>query len=164
MKTFKKSSLPDTIEYKGHALKLNMDALYKPEEINGKRQTPFEAANELQRKGFVVCLVECLANNLKGRVNFHGEPYTPQTYIYSCPKKTTVQEMGELKIHSQEWFKAAFEGVYLAEVVKQASIRICHAYGIKGQSDPAYIANIIDDELNTKHAEPFNKRFFKTQS
>uniref|UniRef100_A0A6M3MFH0 Uncharacterized protein n=1 Tax=viral metagenome TaxID=1070528 RepID=A0A6M3MFH0_9ZZZZ len=56
---------------------------------------------------------------------------------------TTIQEMSKLKLHTKEWFDAAFEGVPASEEIKEASKRICHSYSISGQSDPGYIANVI---------------------
>lgn len=50
---------------------------------------------------------------------------------------------------SEEWFKEAFEGCNARPSVINATKRICRAYGIRGQADPAYIANVIEHELKT---------------
>lgn len=56
--------------------------------------------------------------------------------------------MSELPMHSPEWFTAAFENCNdVPAYIKNASERICHAYGIRGVCDPAYIANVINAEL-----------------
>jgi len=53
----------------------------------------------------------------------------------------------------EQWFKAAFEGVTATDSAKDAAMAICRAYGIKGQADPGYIANVITSKtkppLNT---------------
>ena len=49
-----------------------------------------------------------------------------------------------------EWFDEAFNGVDVPKFAKKAAKRICIAYGIVGQADPGYIANVIDDEFNSK--------------
>jgi hypothetical protein len=60
---------------------------------------------------------------------------------------TTVSKMGKMKPLSPEWFDASFEGMNVPEFAKYASIRICKSYGIIGQSDPGYIANVIAQEI-----------------
>jgi hypothetical protein len=62
--------------------------------------------------------------------------------------QTTVTEMAVLKVYSKEWFKAAFEGVNATPEVKDAAMMICTAYGITGQADPGYIANVITGKIN----------------
>jgi hypothetical protein len=63
---------------------------------------------------------------------------------------TTVSEMSEMQTHSKEWFKAAFEGVNVPDYIKVATAKICHAYNITGQSDPGYIANVINRYVTEK--------------
>ena len=60
----------------------------------------------------------------------------------------TWEKMNTLQVGSKEWFDAAFEHCDATESTKKASMRICHAYGIHGQCDPAYIANVISKKLN----------------
>ena len=64
---------------------------------------------------------------------------------------TTVSQMGKLKPFSKEWFNAAFEGCKAPEFAIEASKKICIAYGIHGQSDPAYIANVIAEKYQDKY-------------
>jgi len=66
---------------------------------------------------------------------------------------TTVAKMENLPIFSDRWFDAAFKNCTARESVKSASRRICCAYGIRGQADPAHIANLIETELNYKKHE-----------
>ena len=56
---------------------------------------------------------------------------------------TTVAQMGKLEPLSKEWFKAVFEKCNAPDFAKESAKKICIAYQIKGQSDPAYIANVI---------------------
>ena len=56
-------------------------------------------------------------------------------------------DMGKLETRSNKWFEAAFEGCTARPSAIRASTRICRAYGISGQADPAYIANVIEAEL-----------------
>ena len=61
---------------------------------------------------------------------------------------TTISEMAALPLYSKEWFKAAFEGVNATPEVKDAVMQICAAYGIRGQADAGYIANVITGKIN----------------
>lgn len=61
---------------------------------------------------------------------------------------TTIEEMAKLKTHSEKWFSAAFETCKASDKCKEAAKKICFAYGIHGQADPAYIANVIDSIIN----------------
>jgi len=64
---------------------------------------------------------------------------------------TTIEEMAKLEMHSKEWFSASFEGLEdMPDYIKMAAIRICHAYGITGQSDPGYIANTIKHHITIR--------------
>lgn len=81
MKTFKKSYLPDSIEYKGKELTLNVDATSKAT-INGRSKMC--AANDLKDiQDKTVCLVEVTNRNLKGKTDLYGQPYKPTTFIFS---------------------------------------------------------------------------------
>ncbi len=55
----------------------------------------------------------------------------------------SLLEMHKLKVHSEEWFKAAFRGLDISDWIKASATRICMAYKIAGQSDPGHIADII---------------------
>lgn len=68
---------------------------------------------------------------------------------------TTIKEMAKLKTHSKEWFAAAFENVHASDEIKEAARWICHAYGIAGQSDPGYVANIIVACLSNANSSKF---------
>ncbi len=61
---------------------------------------------------------------------------------------TTIEQMSKLKTHSKEWYEAAFENCKASPEAISASKRICAAYGISGQADPAYIANVIQEEID----------------
>ena len=50
------------------------------------------------------------------------------------------------KGNGDRW-EIAFDGCDADPKVQEAAKRICGAYGIRGICDPAYIANIITDEL-----------------
>ena len=63
----------------------------------------------------------------------------------------TVEEMAKMKMHSKEWFNAAFENMEdMPDYIKVAAARICSCYGIKGQADPGYIANVIKYHVTQK--------------
>jgi hypothetical protein len=47
-------------------------------------------------------------------------------------------------VHSEEWFRHAMHLTSAPEWMKQAAEHICKSFGIKGQADPAFIANVID--------------------
>lgn len=49
--------------------------------------------------------------------------------------------------NKEDFFEAAFQGMDIPEKLKNASKRICLAYGIRGICDPGYIANVIAVEL-----------------
>ena len=51
--------------------------------------------------------------------------------------------MAELKKHSKEWNAAAFEGVDVPDYIRVVAAKIATVYGIGGQSDPGWIANMI---------------------
>jgi hypothetical protein len=63
---------------------------------------------------------------------------------------TTLQDMAKLKMHSKAWFAASFEHVDVPDYIKVAAAKIASAYNIQGQSDPGYIANIINRYVNEK--------------
>lgn len=71
MKSFKRSSLPDTIQYKGQELKYYGALSGEP-----------EAAKKLQNAGHLVCLVEVHNPRLKGKDDLHGKPYGHSTFIF----------------------------------------------------------------------------------
>ena len=58
--------------------------------------------------------------------------------------QTSIQDMEKLGKGTPKWFETAFEGKMYPEWLKKAVIHICDSYGIYGQADPAYIANVIE--------------------
>ena len=58
--------------------------------------------------------------------------------------------------HTKKWFEEAFKGCEASQDAKNASIRICRAYGIHGICDPAYIANVIDAEKDSSKIKNLN--------
>jgi hypothetical protein len=54
-----------------------------------------------------------------------------------------MDSFDKARIHSDEWFKHAFNMTDAPEWMKKAAEHICRSYSIKGQADPAYIANTI---------------------
>jgi hypothetical protein len=60
----------------------------------------------------------------------------------------TIEEMSKFPIFSNEWFYCAFENCKASAMSQIASKKICMAYGITGQVDPAYIANVIEEAYN----------------
>ena len=63
---------------------------------------------------------------------------------------TTVFEMAKLETHSKEWFAAAFEGVNVPDYIRVVAAKIAKTYGIDGQADPGYIANLINRFVTDK--------------
>ena len=51
-------------------------------------------------------------------------------------------------IGTDSWYQIALEGINVSDSIKKASVRICQAYGISGQADPGYIANLINHEVS----------------
>ena len=103
MKTFKKSYLPDTVNYNGYTLKLNMAETSGP---NGERYLDrhrIRAAEDLKSKGVTVCLVACMSNNLKGKTDLHGQPYKPNLYIFS--DLSTPEEIQDWRAKVDFWKK-----------------------------------------------------------
>lgn len=77
MRTFKKTFLPDQIEVNGTILKMYAAASALAN-MNARHR-----AEELKAQGLTVCIVEVLSNNLKGKPDLHGKPYTPSIFIFS---------------------------------------------------------------------------------
>jgi hypothetical protein len=81
MKTFKKSYLPDVIEYKGQILKLNAEATAAATLSSKNKVHAATLLKEIQDK--TVCLVEVTNKNLKGKRDLYGNPYKPTVFIFS---------------------------------------------------------------------------------
>lgn len=83
MKTFNKSSLPDTIEYNGSIYKLNV-SISSSMHLN---DTPIATISAtLKKEGKKAVLVICMSKNLKGKTDLHGKPYQPTKWIYTTIK------------------------------------------------------------------------------
>ena len=52
------------------------------------------------------------------------------------------------KVEYNQFFDEAFKTCKASKQAMEASKRICLAYGIRGICDPAYIANVIQSEIN----------------
>lgn len=76
---------------------------------------------------------------------------------------TSIADMAKMQPYSKEWFKAAFEGINATPEIKDAAMMICTAYGITGQADAGYIANVITGKINHS-TDPYfhNNRTNKT--
>lgn len=77
MKTFKKTYCPDQIEISGTILKMYAAASALAN-MNARHR-----AAELKAQGLTVAIVEVLSNQLKGKPDLHGKPYTPSVFIYT---------------------------------------------------------------------------------
>jgi len=84
MKTFKKTYLPDSINYNNDTYNVNID-------ISGAmrdNKTPINAiAATLKKEGRKSILVYVLSNNLKGRTDLYGKPYQPSKWIFTTDNK-----------------------------------------------------------------------------
>ena len=47
----------------------------------------------------------------------------------------------------QDFFEKAFEGMRVPQDIRTVAERICMSYGIRGECDPGYIANVVAKEL-----------------
>jgi len=91
MKSYSKSFLPDSIEYKGQTFKYNSEA------------------TERHRTGVTLVsryhvLVKVLGRNLKGKTDLHGKPYKPNEYVFSSP--IGFLPMVEKAVQSKSYIKA----------------------------------------------------------
>lgn len=84
MKTFKRTSLPESITYNGEIYTQNarisgsmIASCTKPEKV-------IEALRTTGRKGVVV---EVLSSRLKGKTDWHGKPYRPSQFIFTNETK-----------------------------------------------------------------------------
>ena len=62
----------------------------------------------------------------------------------------TIEEMAALKKHSKEWNAAAMESVDVPDHIRTVALRIASVCGIGGQSDPGWIANLIQRYITTQ--------------
>ena len=80
MKTFKRTSLPDSVEVSGTELKVNIGLSHGLRE-NGTH--PNKIAKELRKQGRKCALVLVLSKNLKGRTDLHGKQYEPSRWVFT---------------------------------------------------------------------------------
>jgi hypothetical protein len=77
MRTFKRTSLPETVNYNGenYTLDIKLTSLHHvlPHEV--------ELTALTQKKKIVT--VEVMHKNLKGKNDYHGQPYKPNVWIFS---------------------------------------------------------------------------------
>lgn len=84
MKTFKKTHLPDTVNYDGSVL--TFDAPNTGIAHFRKDYTVKSVCNTLKAKGKKVCVVSVLSDNLKNKTDLHGNKYQPLKYIFTDEK------------------------------------------------------------------------------
>jgi len=79
MKTFNRSSLPESIIYNGKIYKCNAsESSLMAQSIN---ISSYLIA--LKRNGINAIIVNVLSKNLKGKTDLHGQPYKPSQWIYT---------------------------------------------------------------------------------
>ena len=78
MKVIKKADKPETVTINGIELKCNYDAGHKAYPFTNRQ--PHNIAEELKAQGLQACIVEVLSRNLKGKLDFHNQPYKPSVY------------------------------------------------------------------------------------
>lgn len=83
MKQFNKTNI-DPITYRG--VVYSCDIL-----ISAKLKTPGgnieKAQSALKKEGLKAIQVNCMHPNLKGKTDLHGQPYTPNVWIFTNRKK-----------------------------------------------------------------------------
>ncbi len=80
MKTYKRTSLPDSVEVAGTELKVNIEVSHS---MNQNGTHPNKIAKELRKQGRKCALVLVLSNNLKGRTDLHGKLYEPSRWVFT---------------------------------------------------------------------------------
>ncbi|MFT6125865.1 MAG: hypothetical protein ACJAVA_000307 [Flavobacteriaceae bacterium] len=80
MKTYKKTSLPENIQYKGDNYKINTTISGSMKMSNTTPKKVIEALKTTGKKGI---LVEVLSSRLKGVTDLHGNQYKPSQFIYT---------------------------------------------------------------------------------
>lgn len=80
MKTFNKSNLPENVNYNGEIYTLDI----KLTSLNHAlpREVELTALNQNKK----VVTVKVMLTNLKGKKDFHGQPYKPNVWIFSRSK------------------------------------------------------------------------------
>ena len=80
MKTFKRTSLPDSVTVNGSELKLNA-AISTGMQLNGTH--PNKIAKSLRKEGRKCAMVLVMSKNLKGRTDLYGNEYKPTQHIFT---------------------------------------------------------------------------------
>lgn len=71
IRTYKKTSLPENVIFNGEKLNFNPSA------------NSIQDARQLKTEGKTVVLVEVRNPKLKGKTDLHGQPYTPNLFIFT---------------------------------------------------------------------------------
>jgi hypothetical protein len=80
MKTYKKTFLPDFIEYKGKTYHMNSSISSSMQLSKTKAKTVLKTIKTTRVK---VVIVEVLSKNLKGKTDLYGKPYEPTKFIFT---------------------------------------------------------------------------------
>ena len=89
MKTFKKSYLPDFINYNGEKYTFNATITGA---TNTSNTTPKKVIEALKTTGKKGVLVEVLSNRLKGVTDLHGKQYKPSQFIFTNEQQYKIFE------------------------------------------------------------------------
>jgi len=83
MKTFNRTSLPESIKYNGLVYSNDLTLANLCKSNNGKIiETYVEINSFIEHKNAVI--VKVLPRNLKGKTDLYNQPYQPTEWIYSC--------------------------------------------------------------------------------
>lgn len=77
MKTFNKTNLPETVNYKGENYTLDVKLTSLHHAL--PREVELTALNQKKK----IVTVNVMLTNLKGKKDFHGQPYKPNVWIFS---------------------------------------------------------------------------------
>jgi len=80
MKTFYRTSLPDTVKYNGHTYQCNVGMSGA---MNMNDTKPSFIAKELKKEGRYAVLVKVLSKNLKGKTDLYGHAYEPSVWLFT---------------------------------------------------------------------------------
>jgi len=85
MKTFNRTSLPETIKYNGETYTNDIEFTNNCKNMFGKiNLTSVPVAERLYNKKAVI--VKVLSSSLKGKTDLYNQPYQPTEWIYTCKK------------------------------------------------------------------------------
>lgn len=80
MKTYKRTSLPDSVSVNGIELKLNA-AISTGMQLNGTH--PNKIAKSLRKEGRQCALVLVLPRTLRGKSDLYGKQYEPTKHVFT---------------------------------------------------------------------------------